>query len=156
MKKYEAMFLIDAEVAAKTWDEAKAHILEVVQKHDGEMLDLEPWEERKLAYPIKKRRKGAYVLGHFNIPPEKVNVIRDEFKISETILRHIFVIDAGKRQFLAAEDQEETGGRTARREKPKASAEPAAAEEPPKKAEVAKDDGSLEDPSAEESQPIVE
>ncbi len=177
MKKYEAMFLIDSDVAAKSWDEAKAHILEVVQKHDGEMLDLEPWEERKLAYPIKKRRKGTYILGHFNIPPEKVNVIRDEFKISETILRHIFVTDAGKRQFLAAEDQEDTNGRSTRRRKPQASTEPAAtddasapaekapapaaepvaaAEELPKKAEKKTDDGSLEDPSAGESQPIVE
>ena len=107
MKKYEGMFIVDTEVASKKWDEVDATIRDVVKKHEGETIDLAMWEERKLAYPIRKRRKGTYVLGHFQVPPENLNNIRDEFKITEMILRQIFVIDDGKRKFLEEDETED-------------------------------------------------
>ena len=117
MKKYEGMFIVDTEVASKKWDEVDAVIRDVVKKHEGETIDLAVWEERKLAYPIRKRRKGTYLLGHFQVPPENLNNIRDEFKITEMILRQIFVIDDGKRKFLE-EDEDKTEDRKTSRTKP--------------------------------------
>ncbi len=139
MKKYEGMFIVDTEVASKKWEEVDTLIRNVVKKHEGETLDLAVWEERKLAYPIRKRRKGTYLLGHFQVPPENLNNIRDEFKITETILRQIFVIDDGKRAVLEHDEEDEGNNRKrrpARREeggapkdaKPEASTEEAKTE----------------------------
>ena len=107
MKKYEGMFLIDSETALKKRDDVIAHIRDTVQKHQGEVLDLDKWNDQKLAYEIKKHRKGAYFLGHFTIPPGKVNNIRDDFLISDIVLRHMFIIDTGRMQFL--EDDSDYG-----------------------------------------------
>ncbi|MFH1549922.1 MAG: 30S ribosomal protein S6 [Planctomycetota bacterium] len=123
MKKYEGMFLIDSETASKKRDEVIAHIRDTVQKHQGEVLDLDKWEDLKLAYEIKKHRKGAYFLGHFTIPPGEVNNIRDEFLISDMVLRHMFIIDTGRTQFL--EDDSDYGApKPARREPRTAQAAP--------------------------------
>ena len=123
MKKYEGMFLIDSETASKKQDDVIAHIRDTVQKHQGEVLDLDKWSDQKLAYEIKKNRKGAYFLGHFTIPPGKVNNIRDEFLISDIVLRHMFIVDTGRMQFL--EDDSDYGApQTARREHRTAQAAP--------------------------------
>lgn len=171
MKKYEGMFIVDTEAASKKWDEVDALIRDVVKKHEGETLDLAVWEERKLAYPIRKRRKGTYILGHFQVPPENLNNIRDEFKITETILRQIFVIDDGKRKFLENDEEEETKGHKGRFAKKAITApQPAATDEETQKtlesqetqetqeaqeARKADNDASLEDKGGEDS-PIVD
>ena len=123
MKKYEGMFLIDSETASKKQDDVIAHIRDTVQKHQGEVLDLDKWNDQKLAYEIKKHRKGAYFLGHFTIPPGKVNNIRDEFLISDIVLRHMFIIDTGRMQFLE-DDSDYGASKPARREHKTAQAAP--------------------------------
>jgi small subunit ribosomal protein S6 len=132
-KKYEGLFLVDPEVASKKWDELSAHITGTIKKHEGEIIDLNKWQELRLAYEIKKRRKGTYLLGHFMIPPEKVNTIRDEFKISELVLRHLFIVDTGRMQCLPSEEGAEGEEGFARRRERRE----AAPETPPSIDEVA-------------------
>lgn len=107
MKKYEGMFLVDSDSASKELDKITTHIRDIFQKHQAEVIDIEKWDDRKLAYDIDKHRKGTYILGHFSIPPEQVNVIRDDFMLSETVIRHILLVDTGKKRFL--ENDETTG-----------------------------------------------
>ncbi len=158
MKKYEGMFLIDSETALKKRDEVIAHIRDTVQKHQGEVLDLDKWEDLKLAYEIKKHRKGAYFLGHFTIPPGEVNNIRDEFLISDMVLRHMFIIDTGRTQFL--EDDSDYGApKPARREPRTAQAAPketAPKEAAPKEAApegIAPEEAAPKEPASEEITP---
>lgn len=110
MKKYEGMFLVDQEAANKRWDEVIGHIRTVLEKHKAEILDLEKWNDFKLAYPIKKRKKATYILSHFNLDEPNVAAIRDDFMLSETVIRHMILKDDGRRQFLFEDTPEaETG-----------------------------------------------
>jgi small subunit ribosomal protein S6 len=97
------MFLVDQETANKKWDEIVGHIRGTLEKYKAEILDLEKWNDLKLAYPIKKRRKGTYVLGHFNLDTSVLAEIRHDFQLSELVLRHAIIVDTGKRQFLIEE-----------------------------------------------------
>jgi small subunit ribosomal protein S6 len=113
LKKYEGMFLVDQETANKKWDEVIGHIRGTLAKYKAEILDLEKWQDLKLAYPIKKRRKGTYIVGHFNLDPNTLAEIRHDFQLSEAVLRHIIIVDTGERQFLIEETPEEAATATA-------------------------------------------
>jgi small subunit ribosomal protein S6 len=89
---YEGLFLfgtastIDVEGSVK-------QIGDLVQKHGGEILDLRKWDERKLAFEIKKNKRGLYVICFFRAPGAAIDKITRDVNLSETILR-VLITDA--------------------------------------------------------------
>ncbi len=90
---YEGLFLFGT---ASTVDvEGTLKLVEdLIKKHGGETLLLRKWDERKLAYEIKKNKRGLYVLAFFKAPGAAVDRITRDVNLSETILR-VLITDAG-------------------------------------------------------------
>lgn len=89
MRKYEVMYIIRPDL-----DEAKnREIVEsfntLIQNNGGEVLKVEPWGKRRLAYEINKIREGYYVLVHFNGPTTLPAELERNFRISDNILRYL-------------------------------------------------------------------
>ena len=40
----------------------------MIEKHGGEVLVIKRWDERKLAYEIKRQKRGTYVITYFRRP----------------------------------------------------------------------------------------
>ena len=93
---YEAMFVVEPQAASTRWNETAQEIETVLVRHGGSIVRLDKWDERKLAYPIKKRARAGYALCYFEAPPEAITKIRAEYGISETLLRHLILICEGK------------------------------------------------------------
>jgi small subunit ribosomal protein S6 len=47
--------------------------------------------DRDLAYEIKKRRRGRYVLFTLKLDPEKITVLDRIFKLNANLLKYLFV-----------------------------------------------------------------
>ena len=94
MRLYEGLFVIDAAIAERNYDDVCAEIESTITKHGGKVVDLRKWDERRLAYDINKARRATYVLVHFETPPESIAELRRDFVLSENILRQLLVIDA--------------------------------------------------------------
>ncbi|MDA8409975.1 MAG: 30S ribosomal protein S6 [Treponema sp.] len=47
--------------------------------------------DRPLAYPIKKRDRGHYVLYTMNFDPQKVDAAEKAFKLNQHILKYLFI-----------------------------------------------------------------
>jgi len=84
-KTYEGMFLLDA--GKSDFEAASEPIRTVLERYGAEILSLKPWEERRLAYPIKGRRRGAYALTYFKADPSRISEIEHDFGLNEDILR---------------------------------------------------------------------
>ena len=69
MNTYEGMFLLD--VGQPNFELACEPIRNVLQRSNAEVLSMRLWDERKLAYEIKGRKRGVYVLVYFKLDPEK-------------------------------------------------------------------------------------
>src|SRR5262245_20374437 len=54
---YEIMYLLDNNAVRAGWNEAKAAATGLITKHGGKVLSARRWDERKLAYSIKQRRR---------------------------------------------------------------------------------------------------
>jgi small subunit ribosomal protein S6 len=96
MAIYEGMFLADPAKASTEWNEVMQHITDLLGKNGGKILQSAKWAERKLTYPIKRRNRGTYILTYFDAPPESITKIKDDFKLSEIILRTLILAKEGK------------------------------------------------------------
>lgn len=92
---YEGMFLLDSNRYGRDPEGVAGQIPKMIQEAGGAMLVSRLWEERRLAYPIKGRRKGTYWLTYFRLDGPKLGDVRRKCQLSDSILRALFVkIDA--------------------------------------------------------------
>lgn len=88
---YEIMYLIDNEAVRAGWKEAKATVTALMEKHQGKVLSARRWEERKLAYPIRRRLRGTYLLAYGEFGPAEMAAFRRELDLSETVMRYLIL-----------------------------------------------------------------
>lgn len=89
MKTYEAMFLLEAGQA--NFEEAVAPIRTIFTRNQVEVLHLKKWDERRLTYEIRGRRRGMYVLSYFKVDPLKITEIERDAKLEEKVLRSLIL-----------------------------------------------------------------
>ena len=85
---YEAMFLFP-QAATADLKGAVGHIRETLTRNGAEIIALKKWGDRPLAYPIKKQKRGVYILAYFSAPTDKLGGIERAFNLSEQLLRHL-------------------------------------------------------------------
>lgn len=88
---YEGMFILDSNRYARDGAGASRQVEQMIEAAGGRLLVSRLWEERRLAYPIKKHRKGAYWLTYFQIPPDRLTTLNRQSEISELVLRHLIL-----------------------------------------------------------------
>lgn len=86
---YEGMFLLDNEVVRADWKRAKEVVTGTLEKHGGKIHAARRWDERRLAYPIQRRRRATYLLAYYEVPPEHITNLRRDFDLSESVLRYL-------------------------------------------------------------------
>jgi small subunit ribosomal protein S6 len=88
---YEGMFILDSNRFARDREKVSGQISKIIQEAGGEMLVSRLWEERRLAYVIKGHRKATYWLTYFRLPGDRLSEIRQKFRLSDSILRLLFL-----------------------------------------------------------------
>lgn len=89
-RKWESLFIIHPEKIDEK-EQVLEKIKQIIRSKEGEILKIEEWGLRKLAYPIEKKKQGYYVLIEFyglaSLPKE----LEEFFRIDERIIRFIIV-----------------------------------------------------------------
>jgi small subunit ribosomal protein S6 len=86
---YECLFLLDSTKTSGNMDNARAQLHAVLEKYGAEILASRPWDDRRLAYPIKGHKKGQFYLIFFKCDSLKMSEMDHDFRLSELILRHL-------------------------------------------------------------------
>jgi small subunit ribosomal protein S6 len=86
---YECMFLLDTTKVSGDVPGAAKQLHDILERHHAEILASRTWDERRLAYPIKKQKKGLYYLTYFRTDPKNLDGIDRDCKLSELILRQM-------------------------------------------------------------------
>ena len=86
-KLYEGMFLVDSVQAATDWDSVTSVVKNLLEKAGAEIVALKKWDERKLAYNIRGKSRGTYILTYFRVTGDKVQQIEHDARLSEQIIR---------------------------------------------------------------------
>ncbi len=95
MKNYETVFILDPALSEESATEEIEKAKSVITGAKGELIDVQKWGKRKLAYEIKKKREGIYALVRFKGTGEVVGELERSFRLTEPVLRFLTVVDAG-------------------------------------------------------------
>ncbi len=92
MKQYETMVIIDAMIS----DEAIASEVQAISdkiSQAGEVIRRDDWGKRKMAYQIKKKTHGYYVIFYYKAEVAVINALETAFKLNDNILRWMTLVD---------------------------------------------------------------
>jgi small subunit ribosomal protein S6 len=88
-RDYEIGYILNPEVNEEQTRAILERIEQIVANYDGQVLKVNQWGRRKLAYPIEHHRDGFYVFIDTILTPETVTELDRTLKVSEEVLRHL-------------------------------------------------------------------
>jgi small subunit ribosomal protein S6 len=94
---YEAMFLVDSNLAGSDWDGVLATIKNILGRAQAEIVSLRKWGDRRLAYEINHKNKGTYILCYFRADGNRIQDIERNVRLSERIMR-VLILNAENRK----------------------------------------------------------
>ncbi len=103
-QSYEAIYIVDPGLGEEEVSAITNKYKQLVESNGGTVDKIDVWERRKLAYPIKKRTEGIYVVMLFTSIPSVEAELRRIFLISEDQIRFMIV----KPEAAAPGDEAET------------------------------------------------
>jgi small subunit ribosomal protein S6 len=83
--------LLDTTKVAGDVPAADKQLRTILEKNHAEVLVSRPWDERRLAYPIKNQKKGLYYLTYFSSEGKNLPNIEHDCALSELILRMLIL-----------------------------------------------------------------
>ncbi|MDZ7369656.1 MAG: 30S ribosomal protein S6 [candidate division KSB1 bacterium] len=88
MRKYETIFILDSLLKNEEIDAIVNKYERFISANGGQINVTEKWGKKRLAYEIKKRQYGYYVLIRFDGPPTIVKALERELRLNEAVLRY--------------------------------------------------------------------
>jgi small subunit ribosomal protein S6 len=73
-------------------NEEVERVTQPIAQAGGEVIEVQRWGKRKLAYMIRKRRDGTYVHVKHKSPPVLIAEMDRRFRLNESVLRHLTVL----------------------------------------------------------------
>lgn len=108
-RRYEAVYIFDSALEEPAITEKLDRFHALVPQGQGAAVDVNHWGKRTLAYPVKGRETGYYVIAKFEAKSEMLPEFERALKLDESLLRHLVVLDEGAQMAPApvAKDGEE-------------------------------------------------
>ncbi len=88
-RDYELGFILNPEVSEEQTSAILERIEKIVKNYDGQVVKVNQWGRRRLAYPIDHHRDGYYVFIDMILTPETVLELDRTLKVSEEVMRHL-------------------------------------------------------------------
>jgi small subunit ribosomal protein S6 len=103
------MLVVDPTIAGREWHRVTEEIERILSRNGATTLQVAKWGERKLAYPIRKNNRGAYVLAYFAAPHDTLTRIKADLQLSEIIMRSLLLRHEGELRKEPPKDFETAG-----------------------------------------------
>lgn len=91
MKKdfYELTYILNPVLDDEKFSELVSFVNKLIEDNGGEVVDVDEWGVRKLAYDIDKKSTGYYVNMYFNAPANAIEVVERNMRINDDIMRYL-------------------------------------------------------------------
>ncbi len=91
MNKYESVLIARQDLGASQVSGIVEDLTNVLKKEGGEVVRVDNWGLKNLAYRIKKNRKGHYVLLNISAPATAIAEFERVMRVNEDIIRYMTV-----------------------------------------------------------------
>jgi small subunit ribosomal protein S6 len=86
-KEYETIYILRPDVDPDSADKVQGRVAEVVARDNGKLVKVESWGRRKLAYPVRKHKKGVYVYVKYIGRGGLVQELERNLKLQDVVLK---------------------------------------------------------------------
>ena len=87
MRHYEIMIILEPETDERTIAQSLEKLLQVVPGNGGTVDKIDTWGKRRLAYDIKKKSEGFYIVVDMTTTPEIAQELDRQLGLNESVLR---------------------------------------------------------------------
>ena len=91
-RTYESVVLINAALEDDQIEVTLSKIQESITTHGGEIIEVDKWGRKRLAYPVKKAKSGYYAIFRYNSTPDQIAVVERNFRLDENIYRYLTIV----------------------------------------------------------------
>ena len=91
MANYESVLIARQDLGAAQVNTLVSELSEVIKKEGGEVVKIDNWGLKNLAYRIKKNRKGYYVLLNITAPAKAIFEYERLIRLNEDVIRYMTV-----------------------------------------------------------------
>ncbi len=91
MNFYENLVILNPNLDDKVIDDAVERVKNMIIQKGGEILKLENWGRKKLAYELKKHNKGVYIFLLFKASPPVITELERHYNVFDFFLKSLFI-----------------------------------------------------------------
>lgn len=92
MRKYEVIFIAQPDLDEENLNSVIEKIKGWITDAKGEVVSVDNWGKKRMAYRIRKQRDGQYVLITANMEPVSVKELSQNMRFVESIMRSMITV----------------------------------------------------------------
>src|SRR5690606_6589731 len=92
MNNYETVFILNPVLSEDQAKDTVDKFVNVLKKANAEIVNVEQWGLKKLAYPINKKSTGFYNMLEFKADPTVINTLETEYRRDESVMRFLTTV----------------------------------------------------------------
>ena len=92
MRKYEIIFIAQPDLDEENLNSVIEKIKGLITDDKGEVVSVDNWGKKRMAYRIRKQRDGQYILITANMEPASVKNLSQNMRFVESIMRSMITV----------------------------------------------------------------
>ena len=92
MKNYETVFILNPVLSEDQMKDTVDKFVKVLKKASADVVNVEQWGLKKMAYPINKKSTGFYNLIEFAAESGVINTLETEYRRDESVMRFLTTV----------------------------------------------------------------
>ncbi|MBW3468562.1 30S ribosomal protein S6 [Arthrospiribacter ruber] len=91
-KNYETVFILTPVLSEVQMKDTVDKFVDLLKKEGADVINVENWGLKKMAYPIQKKSTGFYVLVEFKAEPTLIKKLEVELRRDEKVMRFLTTV----------------------------------------------------------------
>jgi small subunit ribosomal protein S6 len=91
MREYELVFIVHPDLDETAFNEIVSRVGSWITEDGGEILKIDLWGKRRLAYPIRKQSEGQYVFMQTKMAPTFGVTLERNLRFLEPVIRFLII-----------------------------------------------------------------
>ncbi len=109
VREYETIYILRPDVDTEAAERVQGRVADALEREQGRLVKVEAWGRRRLAYPVRKQRKGVYVYLKYVGGGGLVAEVERNLKLQDAVIKFMTVQTADEVDLAALQiDPEET------------------------------------------------
>ncbi len=109
MRAYETIYIVHPDVVGDGYTAVVDKFKEVLTDQGANVIKVDEWGTRKLAYAVKKQGRGTYILMAYEATPSTIAELERRMRIDEQVIKFQTVLLEGGIEEPAPATEEASG-----------------------------------------------